>query len=69
MGDEMLGRKPLDFIMRQFCDAVELLREYDRERSFVPDADQLVLLEKLERQLLDCYIFVHRLRERAKGTA
>ncbi|MGH6874812.1 MAG: hypothetical protein ACREDW_07330 [Aestuariivirgaceae bacterium] len=63
----MLGRKPLDFIMRQFYDAMELLRDYDREQSFAPNADQLVLLETLEKQLLDCYIFIHKLRERAKG--
>ena len=62
----MLGKKPIDFIMRQFHDAMELLREYDRDQGFVPDADDLVLLEKLERQLLDCYIAVHKLRERAK---
>ena len=62
----MLGKKPIDFIMRQFHDAMELLREYDRDQGFVPDADQLVLLEKLERQLLDGYIAVHKLSERAK---
>jgi hypothetical protein len=63
-GAIMLGKKPIDFIMRQFHDAMELLREYDREQGFIPDADHLVVLEKLERQLLDCYIAVHRLRER-----
>jgi hypothetical protein len=40
----MLGKKPLDFIMRQFHDAMEQLLEYDRDNSFVPNADQLVLL-------------------------
>ena len=66
----MLGKKPIDFIMRQFHDAMELLREYDRDQGFVPDADQLVLLEKLERQLLDhlpaAYITIHKLRERGR---
>jgi hypothetical protein len=65
-GAIMLGKKPIDFIMRQFHDAMELLRDYDRDQGFVPDADQLVLLEKLERQLLDGYILVPKLRERAK---
>ena len=63
----MLGKKPIDFIMREFHDAMELLRDYDRDRGFIPNADQLVLLEKLERQLLDCYILTHKLRERAKN--
>ena len=40
----MLGKKPIDFIMRQFHDAMELLLEYDRDHGFVPNADQLVLL-------------------------
>jgi hypothetical protein len=66
-GAIMLGKKPIDFIMRQFHDAMELLLEYDRDQSFIPDADQLVLLEKLERQLLDGYILVPKLRARAKG--
>ena len=65
----MLGKKPIDFLMRQFHDAMELLLDYDRDQSFVPDADHLVLLEKLERQLLDqlpkAYIAIHKLRERA----
>jgi hypothetical protein len=66
----MLGKKPIDFIMRQFHDAMDLLLQYDRDQGFVPDADQLVLLEKLERQLLDhlpaAYIAIHKLRDRAK---
>ena len=70
-GAIMLGKKPIDFIMRQFHDAMELLLDYDRDQGFVPDADQLVLLEKLERQLLDClpaaYIAIHKLRERARS--
>ena len=63
----MLGKKPIDFIMRQFHDVMELLLEYERDPGFVPDADQLVLLEKLERQILDGYIAIHKLRERAKN--
>jgi hypothetical protein len=66
----MLGKKPIDFIMRQFHDAMELLLDYDRDQGFVPDTDQLVLLEKLERQLLDhlprAYIAIHKLRERVR---
>jgi hypothetical protein len=69
-GAIMLGKKPIDFIMRQFHDAMELLLEYDRDQSFIPDADQLVLLEKLERQLLDhlpaAYIAIRKLRARAR---
>jgi hypothetical protein len=70
-GAIMLGKKPIDFIMRAFHDAIELLLEYDRDQGFVPNADQLVLLEKLERQILDhlpaAYIAIHKLRERARN--
>jgi hypothetical protein len=66
----MLGKKPIDYIMRTFHDAMDLLLEYDRDQGFVPNADQLVLLEKLERQLLDhlpaAYIAIHKLRDRAR---
>jgi hypothetical protein len=72
-GGKMLGKKPLDYIMRQFYDAMELLVEYDRDQSFMPNADQLVLLEKLEKQLMDqlpaSYMIIHQLRDRAKGMA
>ncbi|HYM99680.1 MAG TPA: hypothetical protein VET25_08040 [Aestuariivirgaceae bacterium] len=47
----MLGKKPLDFIMRQFHDAMKLLLEYERDQSFVPNADQVVLFEIMHSKL------------------
>jgi hypothetical protein len=67
----MLGKKPLDFIMRQFHEAMELLLEYDRDQTFVPSPDQLVLLEQLHSKLRlfgpTSYILLHKMRDRAKG--
>ena len=67
----MLGKKPLDFIMRQFHDAMEQLLEYERDNSFVPSPDQLVLLEQLHSKLRlfgpTSHILLHKMRDRAKG--
>ena len=67
----MLTKKPLDFIMRQFHETMESLLEYDRDQSFVPSPDQLVLLEQLHSKLSlfgpASYILLHTMRDRAKG--
>jgi hypothetical protein len=67
----MDGKKPLDFIMQQFQDTMDLLIDYDLDESFVPSIDDLVLFEKLHTQMTRYLpisdIVVHRMRSRARG--
>ena len=42
---------PLDYVLRQFHDAMELVFVYDHDPSFVPNADQLLLFEMLHKQI------------------
>jgi hypothetical protein len=67
----MLGKKPIDFIMQQFQDTMELLMAYDLDENFVPSIDDLVLFEKLHTQLTRyppiSDIVVHRMRSRVRG--
>lgn len=41
---------PLDYVLRQMHDVMELIFAYDHDPSFVPNADQLVLFELIEKQ-------------------
>ncbi len=67
----MIGKKPLDFIMRQFHDAMDELLAYERDDSFVPSKDQLVLFARLHAQLRQFAFTLHvlnrKMRDRAKG--
>ena len=67
----MIGKKPLDFILRQFHDAMEELLAYERDNSFVPSKDQLVLFARLHAQLRQFAFTLHvlnrKMRDRAKG--
>jgi hypothetical protein len=70
-GGTMQSKKPLDFIMRQFHDAMEMLMEYEFDERFVASSDDLVLFEKLHTQLTRYLpisdIMVQRMRNRARG--
>jgi hypothetical protein len=67
----MKSKQPLDFIMRQFHDTMEMLLDYERDRSFVPSPDQLVLFDHIHSQLepfsLMAYVVYFRMEERARG--
>jgi hypothetical protein len=67
----VIGKKPLDFILRQFHDAMEELLDYERDNSFVPSKDQLVLFARLHAQLRQFAFTLHvlnrKMRDRAKG--
>jgi hypothetical protein len=61
---------PLDYVLRQFHDAMEMVRAYDHDPCFVPNADQLVLFEMLHKQITGfaamSHITIETMRERAK---
>ncbi len=64
----MLGKKPIDFIMRQFHDAMELLLEYDRDRASFPTPTSSCCWRNWNGNFsIACrlYIAIHKLRERA----
>jgi hypothetical protein len=67
----VIGKKPLDFILRQFHDAMDELLDYERDNSFVPSKDQLVLFARLHAQLRQFAFTLHvlnrKMRDRAKG--
>jgi hypothetical protein len=61
---------PLDYVLRQFHDAMEMVRAYDHDPCFVPNADQLVLFEMLHKQIAGyaamSHSIIETMRERAK---
>jgi hypothetical protein len=71
LGVSVIGKKPLDFIMKQFHVAMDELLAYERDNSFVPSKDQLVLFARLHAQLrqfaLTLHVLNRKMRDRAKG--
>jgi hypothetical protein len=62
---------PLDYVLRQMHDAMEMVFAYDHDPSFVPNIDELVLFELMEKQIAGnaaiLLIIVKTMRERARG--
>ena len=63
-------KQPLDYILRQMHDAMEMVFAYDHDPNFVPSVDELVLLEMIQKQFAGysamAHIIVATLRQRAK---
>ena len=64
------SKQPLDYILRQMHDAMEMVFAYDHDPNFVPSADDLVLLEMIQKQFAGysamAAIIVATLRQRAR---
>ena len=62
-------KQPLDYILRQMHDAMEMVFAYDHDPNFVPNADELVLLDMIQKQFAGysamAHIIVATLRQRA----
>jgi hypothetical protein len=60
---------PLDYVLRQMHDAMEIVFDYDRDPNFVPNRDQLLLFEMMLKQVTGyaamSFIIVKTMRERA----
>jgi len=63
------AKLPLDYALRCMHDAMEMVRAYDHDPCFVPNADQLVLFEMLHKQITGfaamSHIMIETMRERA----
>jgi hypothetical protein len=63
-------KQPLDYILRQMHDAMEMVFAYDHDPNFVPSADDLVLLDMIQKQFAGysamSHIIVATLRQRAR---
>jgi hypothetical protein len=63
-------KQPLDYILRKMHDAMEMVFVYDHDPNFVPSADELVLLDMIQKQFAGysamAHIIVATLRQRAK---
>jgi hypothetical protein len=66
-------KQPLDYILRQMHDAMKMVFSYDHDPNFVPCADELVLLDMIQKQFADycamAAIIVATLRQRAMKAA
>ena len=64
---------PLENVLRQMFEAMEMVFDYDHDPDFVPSADQLVLFEALHKQVVGftamSHIIIVTMRERAKEAA
>jgi hypothetical protein len=64
------SKQPLDYILRQMHDAMEMVFAYDHDPNFVPNADELVLLDMIEKQFAGysamSHIIVATLHQRAQ---
>jgi hypothetical protein len=64
------SKQPLDYILRQMHDAMEMVFAYDHDPNFVPSADELVLLDMIQKQFAGysamSHIIVATLRQRAR---
>jgi hypothetical protein len=62
-------KQPLDYILRQMHDAMEMVFVYDHDPNFVPSADEIVLLDLIQKQFAGyaamAHIIVATLRQRA----
>jgi hypothetical protein len=62
---------PLDYVLRQLHDAMEMVFAYDHDPNFVPNTDELVLFEMMHKQVTGyaamSLIIVKTMRERARG--
>jgi hypothetical protein len=63
-------KQPLDYILRQMHDAMEMVFAYDHDPNFVPSVDDLVLLDMIQKQFAGysamSHIIVATLRQRAR---
>ena len=63
------AKQPLDYILRQMHDAMEMVYAYDQDPNFVPSEDEIVLLEMIQKQFAGysamAHIIVATLRQRA----
>jgi hypothetical protein len=63
-------KQPLDYILRQMHDAMEMVFAYDHDPNFVPSADEIVLLDMIQKQFAGysamAHIIVATLRQRAE---
>ena len=63
-------KQPLDYILRQMHDAMEMVFAYDHDPNFVPSTDDLVLLDMIQKQFAGysamSHIIVATLRQRAR---
>jgi hypothetical protein len=64
---------PLENVLRQMHEAINMVFDYDHDPDFVPSADQLVLFEVLHKQVVGftamSHIIVDTMRRRAKEAA
>jgi hypothetical protein len=64
---------PLENVLRQMFEAMEMVFDYDHDPNFVPSADQLVLFEVLHKQVVGftamSHIIIDTMRRRAKEAA
>jgi hypothetical protein len=64
---------PLENVLRQMHEAMEMVFDYDHDPDFVPSADQLVLFEALHKQVVGftamSHIIIVTMRQRAKEAA
>jgi hypothetical protein len=68
-----MPKQPLDYILRQMHDAMEMVFAYDHDPNFVPSADEIVLLDLIQKQFVGysamAHIIVATLRQRASEAA
>jgi hypothetical protein len=64
---------PLENVLRQMVEAMEMVFDYDHDPDFVPSADQLVLFEVLHKQVVGftamSHIIIDTMRRRAEEAA
>ena len=64
---------PLENVLRQMHEAIDMVFDYDHDPNFVPSADQLVLFELLHKQVVGftamSHIILATMRQRAKEAA
>jgi hypothetical protein len=63
-------KQPLDYILRQMHDAMEMVFAYDHDPHFVPSAEEIVLLDMIQKQFAGysamAHIIVATLRQHAE---
>jgi hypothetical protein len=66
-------KAPLENVLRQMYEAMELVLDYHHDPDFVPSSDQIVLFEALHKQVVDftalSNIIVETMHRRANEAA